>query len=119
MHGPQSLQLDLLQRGGELPAGVVDEDIDGAEPLPHGIEEGLDLLWLPDVTRHGEDVAAGGLELGPHGLERLRPPSTDRDARAGPNQLLGRGASDAGAAARHDRDPAGQGIVGERGPELL
>ena len=118
MHGPQSLA-DLLQRGGELPAGVVDEDIDGAEPLPTASRKVS--TSSGSRTSHGmaRTSRPAGLELGPHGLEQLRPPSTDRDARAGPNQLLGRGASDAGAAARHDRDPAGQGIVGERGPELL
>ena len=71
MHRPQSLQPDLLQRGGELSAGVVDEDVYRAEPLADGVEETLDLFRLPDVAGHREHLAAGRLELCPHGLERF------------------------------------------------
>ena len=45
---------DLLRGRRELPAGVVDEDVDRPEALESGVDERVDLIGLADVGRHGE-----------------------------------------------------------------
>ncbi len=119
VHGTQALQPDLLQGRRELSSRVVDEEIHRTEPLIDHIEEGLDLIGLPHVTDHGEHISAGGLQLGARVLEWLRPPAADRDTGAGPGQLAGRRSADPGSTAGHDRDPAGIGVICERGSELI
>ena len=98
----------------ELAAGVVDEDVDPPEALHRPLDEVLHVLWLADVGPNREAVAA---ELALDLLERPRPPSADGDLRARADELASNGASDAGSAARYERDLAVVGVRRERGAE--
>jgi hypothetical protein len=113
MDRAEPLQRDVLGRGRELSARVVHEDVDRAEPFPHGIEEPVDLVGLADVARARQDRSSGGLELGTDGLERLGSPSADRHRGARSRQFPRDGAADPGPATRHDRDRAFVGVGGE------
>ena len=95
---------DLLGRGRELAAGVVDEHVDAAVRLQGEVDQRVRHLGLPDVA--GQRQAVGlpdrGLRLG----QRLRPAAGDHDLAAVAVQGQRRRPADAGAAAGDDRDPA-------------
>ena len=98
VHGAQSLELDRLGRRGELAAGVVHQDVDGAEALIDRIEEHGDLRGLAHVAGHRQHVPPVRLQLGAHLLQRLGTAPADRDARSRASEFPRGGAADAGAA---------------------
>src|SRR5262249_26963660 len=93
--------------GGELPAGVVHEDVGVAQRGFGGRDERGDLLDLADVARRGEELRARRavfLEIVQRLVELLFLPSADRDLRAELHER-GRGReADAAPAAGDDGD---------------
>jgi hypothetical protein len=99
---------DVLDHHGEGGGGVVDHDVDAAEAIHGGVDEGPEVVRLAEVGRHAEGVAAeslqGGLGLGAGiGLA-----ARDHHVGARQRQSLGDGSADPPRAARDDGDPPGE-----------
>ena len=65
VHGAPALGLDRLGRDEVLPARVVDEQVEAAEALEHGVDHALGALGLAQVGGDPEDlvaIAARGLD---------------------------------------------------------
>ena len=107
---PQPLRAHLLGRRGELTAGVVDEDVNGAEALQGRVEQGGDLPGLAQVARKGEAFRTVALQLLADRLERLDPAAADRHPGAGGGEGARRRPADPGAAAADQGDPAPVGV---------
>ena len=54
---------DVEERGGGVDAGAVDEDVDLAGALEHGVEQVLERLARGDVDRHEVALAAVGFDF--------------------------------------------------------
>jgi len=116
VHRSPALGRDGLGRRDELPAGVVDEHVDPAEPLEHTIDERRDVVGLAHVgAGDGQDLGARGPELRRNLLERLRSACGDRDERSGARVLACDGTSEPGAATGDERDQTGVRVGGEGG----
>ena len=87
--------VDLAVARGEEDAGIGDEDIEPPEGLDHLPERGLDLIFLADVGRDGDRLAAGLADLGERVLGRVGLPVDDRDLAAFLGKPLGRRLADA------------------------
>jgi hypothetical protein len=94
---------DLLGRRQELPAGVVDQHVDAAEPLQRQVDQRVRHLRLADVAGQHRAVLA---DPPSHLLQRLRPAAGDHHPAAVAVQRQRRRPADAGAAAGDDRDAA-------------
>ena len=101
MHRAEALRRDVLGRRHVLAAGVVDEQVDLAVALEHGVDERLDLVLLADVAGARLDAAAVGLRGGL--VERLLAPAADDHLGAERRQLERGGAAQARAASADDR----------------
>ena len=96
--------VDQLQRGlhqrraDDEPAGVVDQHVDAAEALDHGLRQGLDLHRVGDVGLEGLRVGAGGHQTRGDRVRgvHLRVPVHGDPRALGGEGLCGRG-PDAGA----------------------
>ena len=101
-------QLQRLHRArGAGHPGVVDEDVQAAQLVVHGLEQGLHLQGIRHIGKTAAGAGQGGSQRIQAGLGHV----TDHDARAG----LGKGAADfqadSGGARRHQDALAGQKIV--------
>ncbi len=96
---------DLLERGGELAAGVVDQAVDAAVAVEHEADGRLDLRRVADVA--GREVACStalahvGGDLGGDGLQLGLRPAQDHHLGAEAGQLVGDAPADAAAAPGH------------------
>lgn len=96
---------DVLGEGARAGgAGVVDEDVDGAEGASDVAQHGFDGAGVGDVGADGEGVAAGVLDVVGYGLDVGFGAGADGDAGAAAAELEGDGAADAGAGAGDDDD---------------
>ena len=103
-------------------AGVVDEEVDGAEMGKGFFDEGGDLGGGGDVGGHGEDVVGFGRrfgrqlgnEAGAGGFERIGIASAYSDARAEFGEAFGDGEADAAAGSGDESDVSGEGGSGSR-----
>ena len=77
-------------------------------------DEGLELVEVPGVGRHGDRPAARGLDPGRDLLARIGLAARDDDLRAGRGVGLGDGPPDAAASAGDDRDPVGEVVEVEQ-----
>jgi len=107
--GPAHLVEDAVAQD----AGVVDQDIDAAEGVARGLDDGVGVLRLGDRQRAGDRLAAALGDLVDHGLRRTgvragaieaRADVVDHDARAFARQQQRDRAADAAAGAGDDRN---------------
>ncbi len=100
----------LQQRLAMLHAGVVDEDVQGTDPLLDPLYRRLYGDLVGDVERHGVHCAAGvPRKLGAGLLQRLGITSVEHDLGPGFGQSCGQGQADALAGAGDQGPTAGQG----------
>ena len=78
------------------------------------VDELLDLLGVADVRLLSNTHRTGGVELRADGLERLGPPSADRNAGTGSRELECRRSPDPGSSAGDEPDRALVGVRRER-----
>ena len=100
--GAHPLQRRLFQRGRELAAGVVHQDVETLESLADRVEEPRDLFGLAHVA--GAREASLPDRLG-NDRERFGSSAADRDGAARGNDRPGRGGADPGPTTGDDRDP--------------
>src|SRR6185436_9159113 len=62
---------ELVQRMDDLDSGVAHQYVDAAERRHHGRYAGVDGLFIGDVHRHADRVAACGLDFGGGGIRGL------------------------------------------------
>jgi hypothetical protein len=89
--------------------GIVDKDVDAAQPLRRFLDDAAADLRRADITQHDDRRAAGGRNLVRHLPRRvgvLVAVHGDRDAPR--RQRLGHGHADAGRRAGHQRPPASE-----------
>ena len=122
-HGVPALGLDRLGGGEVLAAGVVDEQIQPAVALEHGVHEPGRVGVLADVAGRRRAALA---DVGGCGLEDLGPPPGQHDVGATGRQLASRGPPEPGPSTGDQRRPSGQHVRaedlgGERhgGPESM
>ena len=83
-------------------AGIVDQNVETAEPVRYGREQREHLRLVGHVRAHGKTFAAGGANLGDHGLNLLlRCAVGDGNPRALGSKRQRDRAADAAGAARH------------------
>src|SRR3990172_3273862 len=91
---------DFGGRRGELPPGVIDEDVNGAESLQRRLHERLDLRDFPDIRRYSERGGPQRFDLFHCRVKSVRMAPGDDDIRAeageGQGRLLADAASTAG-----------------------
>ena len=114
-HGIPALRRNLLQRRRELPARVVDEEIDAAEVGGDGAHGLGDALLLADVDRVAACAAAGVRDLARNRVKFLWSAADQRDLRAKRRQLMRRAAADAAAGPGHNAGLAREQACAEDG----
>ena len=62
-HGVEQVRLHVVERLVAQDAGVVDDDVDLAEGVDGGLDDGLAALGRGDRVGVGDGLAAGGLDL--------------------------------------------------------
>jgi hypothetical protein len=80
-------------------AGVVEQQIEPAEVLAHGVEKAFHRTRVTHVGRHGQRAVRGQAEVCHRGIERGLAPAGEHHAPAGVGQRTRGGLADAGAAA--------------------
>src|SRR6185369_15575665 len=106
--GAPSAVRDLRRAGRELPARVVDDEVDTTEARERGRHQRVDLLHLADVGRVRETYAARALDLAAGGRERLRMAPGDHHLRVEHREAPRDDTADAAPAARDEGRAAGE-----------
>src|SRR3954469_25238447 len=112
----EPLERGVLEAGGELTAGVVDQDIDPVGLRRDRVKERADLLGLADVARLLEAPVAKFIG---HRRDRLRTSPADRDAPAGRNDGASGRRADPRATTGHDGVAIFECVGGQRRAEPL
>lgn len=107
MDRPPAVDGHLLGRGGELAAGVVDENVETTKACLGRIQESGHLLGLAHITGVGERGGAQRLDTSDRLLERLDAPTAHDEVVAVAREGEGGGSTDAGAGPGHEGDGTG------------
>jgi hypothetical protein len=107
-HPAPGVARQVLEPAEDADPGIVEPDVDPAEPLDGMAAQRLDLLLLGDVGRHGERRAAELDALALDLAQHLLAPGGEHDGGPAPGEGMGRGAADA---ARRTRDHHDQVIA--------
>ena len=117
-HRVPALGRNVLERRGELPAGVVDQAVDAAMRGQHVGDGLLDGFFLANVAYMAGGAPADFGDFTRHGFELFDLAADQRDAGAQRHEFMGGAAADAGAAAGDKHGLAGKkartedGLVG-------
>ena len=87
---------------GRTGAGVVDQDIDPAVFVHHGVYDFLNFIHFTEMGRDHQNVTAEGFDLGSCVFEVIGFAAGDGDLGAGFGKAEGNGLADAAAPAGHD-----------------
>nr|WP_272952133.1 hypothetical protein [Mycolicibacterium hodleri] len=98
-----------VERAVEVGRGIVDEDVEGAEPLDDGVDHRLRRRVVGDV-RLDRKCAFFGTAF-EDGVELVASPPADRHVRAVVQERLGNGATDSGTAAGDQDRLSLKGVV--------
>jgi hypothetical protein len=103
-HIPEDVERRLTLRPAGRHAGIVDTDVDTAEPLERRVHERGPICGIGDVAAERMDPLSGRSEL----LEALESASAGDDVRTRLRQHRGEAGAESARGARHDRDPIGE-----------
>ncbi|MNN59250.1 hypothetical protein D3C81_1743530 [compost metagenome] len=95
-------RLGLDERAEHVPAGVVDQHVDGAQFLLHRSHRRIDAGAIGDVAAHGQRAAAGIADLRRHAFACLRVQVEHADRRPGARKAQTGCAADTATTAGHD-----------------
>ena len=86
-----------------LAAGIIDQDIDPAEPVHHGADHPVDLFHLAQMGLDRECLSPKGLNLCSGSFKVVHLAAGKRNLRPGLGKSQGNGLADTTAAAGHNR----------------
>jgi hypothetical protein len=92
---PELLDGDVLHRALNVDRGIVHPGVDRAVASHRGLDHRVQVVLAPHIARHGERVAAAGLDLAHQVVERLAAPGRKHDAGAASSEMHRSAASDA------------------------
>ena len=100
---------DVEERRGRIDAGAVDDDVDAARALEHGVQQRLQAAPVGGIGGMEPALAAEGGDPGEPRLRILLVAPDEHDLRARAGQALGHRAAQFAGAADDDGHPAFQG----------